>query len=123
MSGSSAYFLPLLGAVGTAIAWVCQRARESREKQFATFHKLVKELVSPAEKDEKMWLDRQIAVAFELRHFRRYYDVTERILNGVKTTWEEKPDYARLIDEIKLTLDHIANRPWRRFQRLLNQSR
>jgi len=55
-----------------------------------------------------MWLDRQAAVAFELRHFPLYYDFTERMLVGLKKGWAANPNVQpRLIEEIDLTLKHI----------------
>lgn len=51
-----------------------------------------------------------MAVVFELRHFRRYYDVTFRILSGLREKWCADPEFkwARLIEEIDLTLGHIC---------------
>jgi hypothetical protein len=48
-----------------------QRGRESSERQFEMYHRLVKELVSPDDKTQATWIDRQGAVVFELRHFPR----------------------------------------------------
>ena len=88
---------------------ITQRKAEAGERQFQAFHKLVKELVSPDSAGEAMWLDRQAAVAFELRHFPRYYEFTERMLVGLKKTWTAEPNvqWGRLIEEIDLTLKHI----------------
>jgi hypothetical protein len=91
------------------VQFLWTRARESRERQFATYHSLVKQLVEGD--SPNVSIDRQAAVVFELRHFPRYYGYTERMLNGLKQTWREtaKP---RLIDEIDLTLAFIR-RKWR----------
>jgi hypothetical protein len=67
---------------------------------------LIERLVSPGEQG-KLFLDRQIAIVFELRHFPRYFECTERILTGLKQSWGGQPEISRLIHEIELTLKHI----------------
>jgi hypothetical protein len=98
---------------GAAVAFVFSvfqflsvRKREAREREFEKYHLLIEHLVSPDEKGA-MFLDRQIAVAFELRHFPRYYECTERILSGLKQSWLNEKRNERLIQEIELTLVHI----------------
>jgi hypothetical protein len=39
----------------------------------------------------KTWVDGQAAVAFELRHFPRYYELRERMLQGLKEKWISAP--------------------------------
>jgi hypothetical protein len=106
----------LLSILGSALAFmwstyqqIAQRKAEAREREFHNFHKLVKQLVSPDSESETTFIDRQGAVAFELRHFPRYYELTERMLLGLKKGWAEIPNPAlpRLIKEIDLTLQHI----------------
>ncbi len=58
------------------------RERESATKQFEAFHRLVKELVEPDEKTNVLYVDRQAAIAFELRHFPRYHAFTLRRLKS-----------------------------------------
>jgi hypothetical protein len=100
-----------LSILGAAIAFVwsttqqiIQRRAEAREREFQTFHRLVRDLVSPDSADGKIWEDRQAAVAFELRHFPRYYEFTERMLLRLRSIWGSWP---RLVEEIDLTLRHI----------------
>ncbi|MHB0925742.1 MAG: hypothetical protein ACYC1F_04485 [Gallionellaceae bacterium] len=105
-----------LGIFGAAIAFswsvfqfILERRRESHEKQFEAFHKLVKELVQPGQ-DGYLWIDRQAAIIFELRHFPRYYEFTERMLEGLKMKWEADSEFKwpRLIEEVNLTLNLIS---------------
>ena len=103
--------LSILGAA-LAFVWstyqqVTQRKAEARERDFQAFHKLIKELVAPDPESKVSWLDRQAAVVFELRHFPRYYEFTERTLKGLKEKWTSDPDFhwTRLIEEINLTLE------------------
>lgn len=86
-----------------------QRKAEAAERQFQAFHKLVKELVSPDPADGVTWIDRQSAVAFELRHFPLYYEFTECMLGGLRTKGAADPNFQwpGLIEEIGLTLKHI----------------
>jgi len=102
--------------VGAAVAFVFSvfqflsvRKRESHEREFDKYHLLIEHLVSPDEKGA-LFLDRQIAVVFELRHFPRYYECTERILSGLKQAWLNEKGTERLIQEIGLTLKHIKER-------------
>jgi hypothetical protein len=105
-------------AVGTAIAFVFSvfqflsvRKRESREREFDKYHLLIEHLVSPDEKGN-VFLDRQIATVFELRHFPRYYECTDRILSGLKQSWSgrREVDLSRLMREVDLTLEYIRKR-------------
>jgi len=99
--------------VGAAIAFVISvfqflsiRKRESREREFNQYHLLIEHLVSPDEKGS-VFLDRQIAIVFELRHFPRYYECTQGILTGLKQSWSGRQEHSRLISEIDLTLEYI----------------
>ncbi len=105
-----------LSILGAAIAFIwsttqqiAQRRAEADERQFQAFHKIVEQVVSPDPKGGLHYVDRQAAVIFELRHFPRYYDFTERLLVRLKEKWEANPEpHAHvLIEEIALTLDHI----------------
>ena len=103
-------------AIGTAVVFLFSvfqflsvRKRESREREFDKYHRLIEHLVSPGEKGQ-VFLDRQIAVVFELRHFPRYYECTERILQGLKRSWRAEDANQRLITEIDLTLSFIGRK-------------
>jgi len=102
--------------VGTAIAFVFSvfkflsvRKRESQEREFNKYHLLIKRLVSPGERDI-IFLDQQIAAVFELRHFPRYYECTERILSGLQQSWLNIGGIERLIQEIGFTLAYIKKK-------------
>src|SRR5690349_13824700 len=98
-------------AVGASIVFafsvfqfVSVRKRESREHEFEQYHLLIQRLVSPD--DKGIFLHRQIATVFELRHFPRYYECTRRILEDLKQCWGQ-PEHLKLLEEIDLTLKHI----------------
>jgi len=80
---------------------------EAKSKQFDVYHRLIKELVEPGEKGS-IYIDRQCAVVFELRHFKRYRELTVRILSGLRTDWANNPlVLPRLKTEIDLTLKYL----------------
>ena len=69
-----------LGAVGAALAFTfgiykfqADRRTTLFWKEFEVYHKLVKELVEPPTKDGTFYIDRQAAIMFEMRNFKRYY--------------------------------------------------
>lgn len=72
---------------------VCQRKAEAKERQFHASHNLVEGLVAPEQNEGVYYIDRQAAVIFELRHFPRYFDFTERLL--VKVERSGQPNHRR----------------------------
>jgi hypothetical protein len=83
-----------------------QKRQELRDRRFVAYHDLIRRLVEPEEPHKKIYLDRQIAVVYELRNFPQYREVTLRILHGlISTTWSGiSGDRQRLLDEINLTI-------------------
>lgn len=108
--------LAAIGIVGSSVAFswsvvafVLSWRAEQRSREFEHYHRLIKELVSPDETGST-WIDRQVAVVFELRHFRRYFEVTARVLSGLEASWSTAtPSDAmqRLIREINLTQEYM----------------
>jgi hypothetical protein len=112
LTGIAAIIGALIAAITffwNIVQFLWTRTQESRERQFETYHNLVKALVEGDSPD--VYVDRQAAVVFELRHFPRYYGYTERMLNGLKETWREKRK-PRILNEIDLTLEYVQRR-WR----------
>ena len=113
---SHAAALGVLGAaitfVWSAIQFILVRRKEQQAHEFEAFHRLIKELVSPSHDTQVIWIDRQMAVLFELRHFPRYYEVTIRILNGLREKWSADPEFKwpRLIEELDITVEYIRHR-------------
>jgi hypothetical protein len=105
---SFSVFGAAIAFIWSAIQFIWLRRKEQEAHEFETFHQLIKDLVSPEDKTESMWLDRQVAVVFELRHFPRYYEVVNRILTGLRKNWNTDNGNTRLIEEIDLTLGHIS---------------
>ena len=105
-----------IGIIGAAIAFIfgvykymSERRIAQRWKEFEVYHKLVKELVGPEKESDKMYLDRQAAIIFELRNFKRYYPYSLRMLKGLKETWSTYPK-PRLFEELDLTIKYIEGK-------------
>lgn len=106
-----------LSAIGAAIAFVfglykfqVERQTALFWKEFEVYHKLVKELVEPPSENGAMYVDRQAAIIYEMRNFKRYYPYTLRMLEGLYQKWSSVPNqFPRLINELRLTIEHIKN--------------
>jgi hypothetical protein len=101
---------PPLGAI---IQYILNKRSEANRQQFETYHSLIKQLVEREDPTQPMRLDRQIAVVYELKNFKRYFPVTLRILRGLKIDWV---DYGpidkrtRLLDELEIAIDFISKK-------------
>lgn len=113
------HYLALLSAIGAAIAFIWTvvqfmlvRRREQRVHEFEAYHRLIRELVQPDSESGGTWIDRQVAVVFELRNFKAYYPVTLRILANLhsKFTSDPKFQWPYLLAEMDLTTDYIKSR-------------
>lgn len=104
----------LLAILAPVIWGVCQHysslKQERQIKEFENYHRLIKELVQPEKKDELMYVDRQAAIIYELRNFKRYYPVSYRTLKGLQKNWTENGVYPRLLEEISLSISFLENK-------------
>jgi hypothetical protein len=116
---SNATSLSIIGAVIAStwpvIQFVITRQRDLQFRDFEAYHRLIKELVSPPDGGQ-LRIDRQAAVVFELRHFPRYYEFSDRTLRGLRDVWSADPEkqFLRLIEEIDLTLRYLSKKLPRR---------
>lgn len=107
-----------LGTIGAAIAFIfgvykfqAERSTAFFWKEFEVYHKLVKELVEPPSEQGAMYVDRQAAIMFELRNFKRYYPYSLRMLNGLREKWAAVPNqFPRLVEELDLTIKFLENK-------------
>lgn len=87
--------LSAIGAASTVMIggykYIVERKEAHFWKEFEVYHKLVKELVEPSQSGGAMYIDRQAAIIFELRNFKRYYPYSLRMLNALKSTWSKAP--------------------------------
>ncbi len=105
-----------LSALGAAVVFVfgvykfqAERKAAHYWKEFEVYHKLVKELVEPAEGG--LYVDRQAAIMYELRNFKRYYPYSLRMLLGLKQKWSVVPNqFPRLLDEMDATIEFLERK-------------
>jgi len=98
--------------IWTVYQYIDTKKREQNLREFENYHKLIKELVQPEDLEkEVMYIDRQTAIIYELRHFKRYYPFSHRTLIGLKEKWEKVPNqFPRLIDECTRTIEYLKTK-------------
>jgi len=99
-------FLALVPAVWAFIRYLTLKSKELQHERFKIYHGLIKELVQPDSPGQVMSMDRQMAIVFELRHFSEYFELTQRLLEGLRENWMD-PRAKRLTSEIDRTLKYI----------------
>jgi len=95
--------------VWSVVQFALVRRRDQQHREFEVYHRLIKELVAPDPESKVVWIDRQTAVLFELRRFKRYHEHTLRTLRGLHDKWSKDPEFKfpRLLEELDLTIEHI----------------
>lgn len=98
-----------------------QQFLNRKDNRFERYYKFMGNLVSGTVPNTNPMMDQQIAIIYELRNFPDYYDVSERVLTGLKAKWN-RPTGDRLGIEIDLTLNYIqkSNKRWL-IQRIIEQ--
>ncbi|MCF8510149.1 MAG: hypothetical protein K9G43_01765 [Rhodobacteraceae bacterium] len=104
-----ALLLAIVTLLGSAIQYFSIKRAEEKKRRFETYHDLIRQLVERDEPNRPKMLDRQLAVAFELRNFLEYSEPSLRILKGLRASWEDSehgPDdkRKRLLDQIDSTI-------------------
>jgi|LGVF01.1.fsa_nt_gb hypothetical protein len=113
---NSTNFPIIIGIIGGISSFVWSvykhtdtKRSEQKIKEFEHFHRLIKELVQP--ENEKLFLDRQTAIIYELQRFKRYYPYTLRTLKGLEKKWTNTPDqYPRLLEELCLAIKFLEKK-------------
>jgi len=100
--------VPAIVAVFALIQFMINRATQERDRQFKEFHELIANLVK-GPTGNAGFIDQQAAIAFGLRHFKRYYPFTLRTLIALRHKWADNPDSAfpRLIAEMDRTIGFL----------------
>lgn len=110
---ANAVALSMIGAaiafVWSVVQFVLVRLRDEEHREFEIYHRLIKELVAPDPESKVTWIDRQTAILFELRRFKRYHELTLRTLLRLREKWSKDKDFTfpRLLEELDLTVEHI----------------
>lgn len=95
-------------AASQVVQYFLTRSSDAHNRQFEAYHRLIKELVQPAE-NGFTYIDRQCAALFELRRFKRYREVTLRILGGLQSEWANGSYQPRLLRELELTIEFLTD--------------
>ena len=106
----SSVILAAIPILWGAFSYILIKKKEAEYLQFKTYHDLIRQLVEPEKPGSAIYLDRQIAIIFELREFKKYYPVTLRILQGLKETWTKSDASPRLRKELDLALEFLVKR-------------
>lgn len=104
-----------LSAVGAAVVFIfgvykfqAERKASHYWKEFEVYHTLVKELVE-CPSGGALYVDRQAAIMYELRNFKRYYPYSLRMLRGLRKKWVDV-QFPRLIEEMDITIEFLEKR-------------
>jgi hypothetical protein len=99
------------------LKFIDQRRRKLNRKEYEQFHKMIRRLVrgKKGKGDGSITkVDEQIAVLFELRHLKRYFPVSLRILRHLRNTWgtflEIQPELRYELEETILFLERKIGR-------------
>ncbi|GEM_PF-1345374 len=99
---------PLLFA---GLRYIRLRSDELRFKKFEIYHNLIRQLVQSESPSGIMYVDRQIAIVFELRNFPEYYELSIRLLFGLKDSWADKAGFNhRLLEEMNNSMAFMNKR-------------
>jgi len=107
----------LIGIIGgifsfcwTVFQYLDSKKREQERKDFEAYHKLIKDLVQP-ENEGTLYIDRQCAILFELRNFKRYYPLSLRMLKGLSEKWSKSDEqFPRLTEELNMTIQFLEKK-------------
>ncbi len=101
----------LLTAVAAAFKFgqlVNIKRQDSKQRRFENYHELIKKLNQSDTPGVPIKLYRQVAVVYELRKYREYKPVTQRILRAWLASRDvNDPALKPLYEEMQLTIDHL----------------
>lgn len=113
-NGTLAVLVSILIALIAFYNYIAVRRAEEKGRQYDRYHRLLEDLNIRGQGDAP-FIDRQIAVVYELRNFPEYYPVTVRILKRSLGHWRFLEQTSRmtsnrvntLFSEAELTLRFI----------------
>lgn len=114
-------FIAIITLIIPIYKYIFDKELQTQDARFKIYHGLIKSLVEPEILRENVidgetkllhnvygkMQDRQIATIFEMRNFPEYFEVTDRILTGLKTKWENDRVHKPIINELCYTLSYI----------------
>ena len=112
-SGWLGVLIALIPIIWGALQYLSLKRSEIRQKEFENYHSLIKQLVEREDPNIPLKLDRQTAIVFELRNYKPYFEVSIRILTGLKEDWAEygpNNKRSRLMEEIDATIVYMQSK-------------
>lgn len=115
-NGTVAVFVSLITGGFALYHYIAIKKSEDAARRFTTYHKMIQDL-NIGEDGEAQYIDRQIAIVFEMRNFPDYYPATLRILKRSLPRWRlfaqthPNPFSPNLLaEEAELTIRHITRK-------------
>lgn len=116
-SGIIGVFVTVLIALIGMFHYLSMKRAEERGKQYDRYHRLLEDL-NASPRGDAPFIDRQVAVVYELRNFPEYYPVTLRILERSMPRWKSLRSLSAgvsgsvntLYEEAQLTVNFIKRR-------------
>lgn len=125
-NGVLALIVAILVAVAALVQFFWIKISEDHARQFANYHKLLEDLNEkkdgPDGRTSGQYLDRQMAIIYELRSLRKYHAISLRILERNLLTWTQISNggYGSVISEAQRTIAFIKRNQHRMFRRCVN---
>ena len=109
------FWFALVSIVGGA--FTIRKYFDNRVQQdFENYHKLIERINKTLGGDKNTFLHVQCASIFELRYYRHYRKLTERLLQDLLEKWKDYQGYEEIKKEINDTLKYLNKwyrREWR----------
>jgi hypothetical protein len=103
-----AMVLAIVALLWQFVQFIITQTNDAKNRQFEAYHRLIKELVQPAENGHT-YVERQCAAVFELVRFKQYRPLTIRILSGLRDDWKNDSKFhPRLARELDLALSTLT---------------
>ncbi|MGY2364588.1 hypothetical protein ACW9IO_18705 [Pseudomonas azotoformans] len=113
-NGALAFFLAFVTAASALYHYISIKRAEERARRFSDFHQLIQDMNADSSGGGP-YIDRQMAIIYELRNFPEYFPVTARILERTRRRWIYKNFgngglFDGIIKESEKTLSLIARK-------------
>ena len=101
----------LVVAIISLVQHILKTKNDRRKREFDTYHRLITELLFPEMKYKEVIekvIEKQAAIVYELRTYKRYAEISKRILGNLKAKKQGNFADKFLLDEIDKTLEVLA---------------
>ncbi|MCG7488890.1 hypothetical protein MHN79_05265 [Vibrio sp. Of14-4] len=96
-----AFFVTFIGAAWAAYKYFDLKNREERRHDYKAYHELISAFTDGAT------LEKQMVILYELRNYRRYFEITKELLEHLLIRMERENADSQLIKLTKSTLVFI----------------